>query len=68
MGFKTYTPDKILLVLKLKRMRREEHVASIGFGRGAYRRLLEKLEGKRPLERPRHRCEENITIDLQNAG
>jgi hypothetical protein len=27
-----------------------------------------KLEGKRPLGRPRHRCEENIKMDLQDVG
>ena len=27
-----------------------------------------KPEGKRPLERPRHRCKDNIKIDLQEVG
>ena len=27
-----------------------------------------KLEGKRPLERPRHRWEDNIKMDLQEVG
>jgi hypothetical protein len=29
---------------------------------------MEKPEGKRPLERPRHRCVENIKIDLREIG
>jgi hypothetical protein len=37
----------------------------MGDRRGAYRVLVEKPEGKRPLERPRHRWEDNIKIDLQ---
>jgi hypothetical protein len=30
--------------------------------------LVGKPEGKRPLGRPRHRCEENIKMDLQDVG
>jgi hypothetical protein len=33
--------------------------------RGAYRILVGKPKGKRPLGRPRCRWEENIKIDLQ---
>jgi hypothetical protein len=32
--------------------------------RGAYRALMGKPEGRRPLERPRHRWEANIKMDL----
>jgi hypothetical protein len=32
--------------------------------RGAYRVLVKKLEGSRPLERPRRRWENNIKMDL----
>jgi len=34
---------------------------------GAYRVLLEKPEGKRPLGRPRRRWEENSKIDFQEV-
>jgi hypothetical protein len=38
-------------------------------GRGnAYRILLGEPEGKRPLERPRHRWEDNIKMDLGEIG
>jgi len=37
-------------------------------GRGVYRVLLEKPEGKRPLGRPRRRWEDNIKLDLQDVG
>jgi len=35
---------------------------------GAYRVLVGKLEEKRPLERPRHKWEDNIKMDLQEVG
>jgi hypothetical protein len=40
----------------------------MGERRGAYRALVGKPEGKRLLERPRHRWEENnIKMDLQEV-
>jgi hypothetical protein len=39
-----------------------------GEGRGMYRDLVGKPEGKRPLGRPRHRWEDNIKMDLQEVG
>jgi hypothetical protein len=44
------------------------HVAGMGEGRGVYRVLVGKPEGKRPLGRPRHRWEDNIKADLQEVG
>jgi hypothetical protein len=40
----------------------------MGEGRGAYRILVERPEGRRPLGRPRHRWEDNIKMDLQEVG
>ena len=40
----------------------------MGESRGAYRVLVMKPEGKRPLGRRRHRWEDNIKIDLQEVG
>jgi len=40
----------------------------MGEGRGVYRVLVGKPEGKRPLGRPRHRWEDNIKMDLQEVG
>ena len=37
-------------------------------GRGVHKVLVGKPEGKRPLERPRRRLEDNIKIDLREAG
>jgi hypothetical protein len=36
--------------------------------KSAYRILVEELEGKRPLKRPRHRRKNNITVDLRETG
>jgi hypothetical protein len=36
--------------------------------RGVYRVLMEKPEGKRPLDRPRHRREDNIKMGFQEVG
>jgi hypothetical protein len=39
-----------------------------GEGRGVYRVLVGKPEGKRPLGRPRRRWEDDIKIDLRETG
>ena len=44
------------------------HVARMGVGRGVYRALVGKPEGKRPLGKPRRRWEDNIKMDLQEVG
>jgi hypothetical protein len=40
----------------------------MGEGRGVYRILVGIPEGKRPLGRPRLKWEDNIKMDLQEAG
>jgi len=40
----------------------------MGERRGPYRVLVGKTVGKRPLERPRRRWEDNIKMDLQELG
>jgi hypothetical protein len=37
-------------------------------GRNLYRVLEGKPKGKKPLERPRHRWEDGIKIDLREIG
>ena len=44
------------------------HVAHLGERRGAYRVLMGKPEGKKPLRRPRCRWKDNIKVDLQEVG
>ena len=43
-------------------------MASMGERRRMYKVLVGKPEGKRPLERPRRRLEDNIKTDLQEVG
>jgi hypothetical protein len=40
----------------------------MGEERKVYKIWVEKPEGKRPLGRPRHRCEYGITMDLREIG
>jgi len=63
-----YCATNIVRVIKSRRMRRLGHVACMGDGRGVYRVLVGKAEGKRPLGRPWCRWEYNIKMDLQEVG
>ena len=58
----------IVRVIKSRRMRWAGQVARMEKGRGVYRVLVGKPEGKRPLGRPRSRREDNIKMDLQEVG
>jgi hypothetical protein len=49
-------------------MRLGGHVARMGNKRNAYRLLVGKPEGKQPLSRPKHKCMDNIKIDLGEIG
>ena len=60
-----YSSPNIVTVIKLRRMRWAEYIALMEKGRGLYRDLVGKPEGKRPLWRPRHRWEGNIKVDLE---
>jgi hypothetical protein len=53
-------------VIKSRRMRWVGHVARMG--RGVYRVLVGKPEGKRPLGRRRRRWDHNVKMDLQEVG
>jgi hypothetical protein len=63
-----YSSPNIVWVIKSRRMRWAGHVARMGERRGAYRVLVGKPEGRRPLGRPRHRWEDNIKTDLREVG
>jgi hypothetical protein len=58
----------IVRVIKSRRIRWAGHVACMGERRGVYRVSVGRPEGKRPLGRPRRRCEDNIEMDLQEVG
>ena len=49
-------------------MRCVGHVACMGEREDIYRVLMGKSEGKSQLERPEHRWEDNIEMDLQKVG
>jgi hypothetical protein len=49
-------------------MRWVEHVARMGEKMNVYRLLVGKLEGKRPLGKPRRRWIDNIKMDLLEIG
>ena len=55
-------------VIKSRRLRWAGHVGRIEEGRGVHKVLVGKPEGKRPLGRPRRRWEDNIKMDLEEAG
>jgi hypothetical protein len=63
-----YSPPDIIRQNKSRRMRWARHVARVGEGRNVYRVLVGKPEGKRPFERPRHRWEDAIRMDLREIG
>jgi hypothetical protein len=63
-----YSSPTIVRVIKSRRMRWDGHVAWVREGRGVYRVLVGKPEGKRPMGRPRRRWDGNIKIDLQEVG
>jgi hypothetical protein len=44
------------------------HVARMGARRGAYRVLVGKPEGRKPLGRPSRRWEDNIKMDRRQVG
>jgi hypothetical protein len=63
-----YSSPNIVRVIKSRKMRWAGHVACMGEGRGVYKVLVGRLEGKRPLGRPRRRGEDNIKMDLREIG
>jgi hypothetical protein len=63
-----YSSPNIIRQIKSRRMRWVGHVACMGEETEVYRVLVGKLEGKRPLERPRHRWEDGIRMDHREIG
>jgi hypothetical protein len=59
-----YPSPCIIRIMKSRRMRLAVHVTRMGEKRNAYRLLVGKPEGKRPLGRPRRRWVDNIRMDL----
>ncbi|KAJ4427807.1 hypothetical protein ANN_25461 [Periplaneta americana] len=63
-----YSSPDIIRNIKSRRLRWAGHVARTGEFRNAYRVLVGRPEGKRPLGRPRRRWEDNIKMDLREVG
>jgi hypothetical protein len=63
-----YCSPNIVRVIKWRIITWFGHVVRMVEGKGVYRVLVGKPEGKRPLGRPRHRWEDNIKMDLLEVG
>jgi hypothetical protein len=62
-----YSSPNIIRVIKSRRMKWGGHVAHMGEKRSAYRILVGRPEGRRPLGRPTRRWD-NIKMDFQELG
>jgi hypothetical protein len=63
-----YLLPSIIRMMKSRSMRWAGHVARMGEKKNAYRILVGKPEGNRPLGRPRCRLVDNIKMDLREIG
>jgi hypothetical protein len=63
-----YSSPSIIRMIKSRRTRLAWHVARMGEKTNAYRILVGKPEGKRPLGRPRRRWVDNIKMDFREIG
>jgi hypothetical protein len=59
-----YPSPSIIRIIKARRIRWAGHVARLGDKKNAYRLLVGKPEGRRPLGRLRRRWLENIRMDF----
>jgi hypothetical protein len=60
--------DRLIRIIKSRRMRWAGHVARMGEKINVYMLLVRKPEGKRPLGRRRHRWINNIKMDPFEIG
>jgi hypothetical protein len=63
-----YFSPSIIRIIKSRRMRWVDEVARMVKKRNAYRLLVGKPEGRRPLGRPRRRWVDNIRMGLGEVG
>jgi hypothetical protein len=63
-----FSPPSIIRMIKSRRMRWTGHVTRMRVIMKAYRLLVGKPEGKRPLGRPRRKWVENIKMNLRKIG
>jgi hypothetical protein len=62
------TLSDVIRMFKVGMMKWAGYVACLGEKRNAYRILVRKAEGKRPLERHRCRWDSNIKMNLGELG
>ena len=62
-----YSSPYTVRVIKWRRMKWTEHLAHTDDGTGAYRILVRKPEGRRPLGTLGCRWDDNIKMDLQEV-
>jgi hypothetical protein len=63
-----YSSPSTIRMIKYRRMKWAGLVARMVEKRNAYRTLVGKPEGKRPLGIPKRRWEDNIKMDLREIG
>jgi hypothetical protein len=63
-----YFSTNIIRMIKSRSLRWEGYVARMGYRKGAYRALVGKPEGRRPLRKHKRKREGNIKIDLREVG
>ena len=66
MNFSLHPLPYIDSVIKPRRLRWAGHVATMEESRSAFKMLTSKPTEKRPLGKPRRRCEDNIRMSLKN--
>jgi hypothetical protein len=66
--YNLYSSPIIIRIIKTRRMRWAGHVARMGEKRNAYRISMGKLEGNRPVGRPRRRWVDSIKTYLREIG
>ena len=60
-----YRSPNIIRVIKSRRLIWAENVARMEEGRSAFKILIGKLTGKRPLGRPKRRWDDNIRMHVK---
>ena len=63
-----YRSPNIVRAIKSRILRWAGHVAIIEEARSAFKILIGKPTGNRPLGRPRRRWEDNVRMDLEEVG
>jgi hypothetical protein len=63
-----YSSPSIIRMTRSRRMRWAGHVSRMGEKRNAYRILVGRPEGKRPLGKTRRRWVDNIKMGLREIG